>query len=634
SIDDIMNDFEEKNLTVDFELDDSVQKDISSVDTQFGKWWEDQVERGFVIPHYRTEGTFMEFTRATAAMVASNIAQSSDRDFLIRGAVGSGKSTGLPYHLSTSGKVLLIEPTRPLAENVYKQLSGAPFFLKPTMRMRGNSVFGSSPVSVMTSGFALHFFANNITQLQEIQYIIIDECHVMDASAMAFRSLISAYHCSCKVMKVSATPPGREVEFTTQHPVNLVVEDSISFKSFVDSLHTGGNTDVLKFGVNTLVYVASYNEVDQLSKLLTDKGMLVTKVDGRTMKHGDLEITTKGTKEKPHFVVATNIIENGVTLDIDTVVDFGMKVSPFLDVDNRSVAYSKVSISYGERIQRLGRVGRIQKGTAVRIGHTEKGLIEIPQMISTEAALYCFAYNLPVMASNVSTSVVAKCTVRQVKTMHAFELSPFFTCNFVAHDGTMHPAIHELLKKYKLRDSMIPLSESSIPYRASSDWITAFEYEKIGIRLDLPQDVKIAFHIRDLPGKLHQDLWEAIMKYKSEANFPSIRSASISKIAYTLSTDLYAIPRTIALIDKLIEDERTKQYQYRSLVDNGCSSMFSIVGITNALRAKYSQDHTGENIRKLEAAKAQLKEFNNLGGTRDEINLIKRFESLQYVHHQ
>nr|ADF31932.1 polyprotein [Sunflower chlorotic mottle virus] len=634
SLDDYMENFDNRNQTVDFELDDDITRGSHAQDTKFTDWWDRQIQMGYTIPHYRTEGHFMEITRAKAVQVASDIAQSAHLDFLIRGAVGSGKSTGLPVHLSSSGSVLLIEPTRPLAENVFKQLSSGPFFQKPTMRMRGNSVFGSSPISIMTSGFALHYFANNRSQLTNFTYIIFDECHVMDASAMAFRSLVSVFHKSCKVLKVSATPPGREVEFTTQFPVKLVVEDSLSFKSFTDAQGTKSNADVIQHGHNILVYVSSYNEVDSLSKLLTEKGMMVTKVDGRTMKHGSLEIITKGTASKPHFVVATNIIENGVTLDIDVVVDFGLKVSPFLDVDSRNVSYNKVNVSYGERIQRLGRVGRFKPGVALRIGHTEKGLIETPSMIATEAALACFAYNLPVMASNVTTSIIANCTVRQVKTMNQFELSPFFTTNFVFYDGTMHPAIHEALKKYKLRESITPLCEQSIPYRASSAWMSAYEYERIGVSFDLPQAMKIAFHIKDIPEGLHENLWNIVLKFKDVSIFPSIRSSSISKIAYTLNTDLFAIPRTLILVDRLIEEERVKQNQFRSYIDEGCNSMFSIVNLTNTLRSKYAKDYTAENIKKLEMVKSQLKEFSNLNGSVDEENLISKYESLQFVVHQ
>ncbi|AXK90538.1 polyprotein [Mashua virus Y] len=634
SLDDILEDFDDRNQIVNIELDDDSMLSRHSQDVTFIKWWNNQVSSGNTIAHYRTEGLFMEFTRANAAKVASDIAMSEQMDFLIRGAVGSGKSTGLPFNLCNNGKVLLIEPTRPLAENVFKQLLGAPFFSKPTLRMRGSSTFGSSPITVMTSGFALHFYANNVEQLRDLKFIIFDECHVLDASAMAFRSLIATYHRECKVIKTSATPPGREVEFTTQHPVKLKIEESLSFNAFVEAQGKGTNADIIQHGSNILVYVASYNEVDQLSKMLVDKQYSVTKVDGRTMKHGNLEIVTHGTTQKPHFVVATNIIENGVTLDIDVVVDFGMKVTPVLDIDNRSVSYSKICVSYGERIQRLGRVGRIQPGTALRIGNTEKGLVEIPSMISTEAALYCFAYNLPVMTSTVSTSLISNCTVRQVKTMHQFELSPFFSFNFVAFDGTMHPEIHEILKKYKLRDSITALCGQSVPYKASSKWLRSQDYERIGVRLDLPADVKIAFNIKDVPPKLHEQLWDTVLKFKNESIFPTIRSSSISKISYTLSTDINSISRTLNFIEQLLEEERTKQNEFRSLLDHGCHSLFSIVGITNTLRAKYSKDYTEDNIRKLEAAKGQLKEFNNLRGSGDESQLIRRFEALQFVHHQ
>nr|CAH2618730.1 polyprotein [Traubia modesta potyvirus]CAI5383969.1 polyprotein [Traubia modesta potyvirus] len=634
SLDDIVETFDTRNQIINFELQDDVFQNSSTCETTFEQWWNNQVERGNTIPHYRTEGYFFEFTRATAPKIASEVGLSSKTDFLIRGAVGSGKSTGLPFHLSSLGRVLLVEPTRPLTENVFKQLASEPFFLKPTMRMRGSSIFGSSPVTVMTSGFALHYYANNVNQLQEYDFIIIDECHVMDASAMALRSLVHAFHKSCKVLKVSATPPGREVEFKTQKAVTLITEETLTHDDLVRSLGSGGNADVLKHGHNILIYVASYNEVDSLSKLLTDKKMMVTKIDGRTMKHGSSEIVTKGSSSAPHFIVATNIIENGVTLDIDVVVDFGTKVSPFLDIDNRSIAYNKVNISYGERIQRLGRVGRFQKGTALKIGKTETGLIEIPSLISTEAALYCFAYNLPVMTSSVSTSLLGKCTVRQVRTMHQFELSPFFSYNFVAHDGSMHPVIYDTLKKFKLRDSVTALCEKSIPYRASSSWMTAREYERIGVRLDIPADTKVAFHAKDLPPRIHEELWKTIEEHKGTTVLPTIRASSVSKIAYTLSTEVHAIPRTLALLEKLSEEEKIKQSQFRSLIDNGFSSSFSIVGIANALRSRYARDYTGDNIRKIETVASQLKEFHNLNASNDDVNLIARFEALQYVHHQ
>nr|AXQ71378.1 polyprotein [Plum pox virus] len=635
SLDDIEDILDEKKLTVDFVLQSNEVAPTVPFDSTFEKWWTNQLETGNVIPHYRTEGHFMEFTRENAAHVANEVMHGPHMDILIRGAVGSGKSTGLPFHLSKKGHVLLLEPTRPLAENVCKQLRGQPFNVNPTLRMRGLSTFGSTPITVMTSGYALHFLANNPAYLDNYKCIIFDECHVHDASAMAVRCLLSEYSYPGKILKVSATPPGHEVDFKTQKEVKVIIEESLSFQQFVSNLGSGCNSDILKYGANILVYVASYNEVDTLGKLLTDRNFKVSKVDGRTMKVGSVEIPTSGTQAKPHFVVATNIIENGVTLDIDVVVDFGLKVVPVLDVDNRLVRYKKTSISYGERIQRLGRVGRNKPGAALRIGFTEKGLTQIPPMIATEAAFLCFTYGLPVMTNGVSTSLLAMCTVKQARTMQQFELSPFYTVAMVRFDGTMHQEIFRLLKSYRLRDSEVILNKLAIPNGNVGGWMSVRDYKRQGCNLDLDDNVRIPFYVKDLPELLHEQIWQAVENYKSDAGFGRICSSSACKIAYTLQTDIHSIPRTVKIIDVLLEQERTKQAHFRAMTSQSCSSSnFSLSSITSAIRSKYAKDHTEENIGVLQMAKAQLLEFQNLNIDPSYPELVRNFGALECVHHQ
>nr|AJS10744.1 polyprotein [Sweet potato virus 2] len=613
SLDDISNEFEEKKLTIDFELQSDESHINSESDSTFGDWWKKQLETNNVIPHYRTEGHFMEFTRANAVSVANTIAMSPHKDLLIRGAVGSGKSTGLPFYLSRKGRVLLVEPTRPLAENVHRQLAGEPFMIQSTLRMRGLSVFGSAPISIMTSGFAFNYYAHNPDQLREYEFVIFDECHVNDAHAMAFRCLLHEHAFNGKVLKVSATPPGREVEFSTQYPVKIKTEERLSFQAFVDAQGTGSNSDVISSADNILVYVASYNEVDELSKMLIDRGHKVTKVDGRTMKVGNVEIITSGTSNKKHFIVATNIIENGVTLDIEAVVDFGTKVTVYLDVDSRMIRPCKGPITYGERIQRLGRVGRNKAGIALRIGFTERGLCEIPQTVATEAAFLSFAYGLPVMTNNVSTSLLSTCTVRQARTVLQFELTPFYTVNLVRYDGSMHQAIHNLLKKYKLRDSEIVLNKLAIPNRGITGWLSVCDYIRIGQRMDLDDSIRIPFLNNAMPVRLHQEIWDVIQKYKHEAGFGRLSCISACKIAFTLQTDMYAIPRTIKILNALIESEMRKKEHFKTVTGRTTSSHhFTLNSIATMWRARYAQDYTSENIAILTAAKSQLLEFANL----------------------
>nr|AUM57521.1 polyprotein [Pokeweed mosaic virus] len=634
SIDDIKPTLEEKNMTVDIVLsgDDAVSTNTQEI--TFEKWWSLQLQRNAVRPHYRTEGKFIEFTRSQAAAIALQIAHADESDFLIRGNVGSGKSTGLPFHLSKKGSVLLIEPTRPLTENVTKQLRHDPFYAKPTIRMRGLSAFGSDPITIMTTGFALHFYANNMDQLKNLDFIIFDECHVTDASAMAFRNLLYEVDYKGKVIKASATPPGREGEFKTQYPVDLRVEDSLSFEEFVMAQGKGTNADVVQRGDNILVYVASYNEVDQLSKLLIERKFHVTKIDGRTMKIGSTEIKTCGTADKKHFLVATNIIENGVTLDIDVVVDFGIKVQPTLDCDNRMISYRKVSISYGERIQRLGRVGRHKPGVALRIGHTEKGIMEIPPIIATEAAFLCFTYGLPVTTQNVSVSLLSQCTVKQARTMVQFELPIFYTQHLVRFDGTMHPAIHSILKRFKLRDSETILNKLSLPYKQTAVWLSGKNYRNL-IGTTIPENVKIPFFVKDVPDKMHEEVWEAIQQHKQDAGIGRLTMAQATKVAYTLQTDIHAIPRTLRIIDMLLEAEQTKKNHFESVASQSLSATnFSLSSIMTSLRSHYTRNHTAENIEILQKARAQLLEFANLGHDPSAMELVKNFYYLEAVEFQ
>ncbi len=635
SLDDIQDIGLEKNLTIDFDISSEDTQIYKQSDITFDSWWNHQIEQNRVISHYRTEGHFMEFTRDRAASVANEIAHGAHNDILLRGAVGSGKSTGLPFHLCTKGKVLLLEPTRPLAENVHKQLRGAPFHVNPTLRMRGTSLFGSTPIVIMTTGFALHYYANNAHELKDVQFVIFDECHVLDANAIAFRSLLHEYTYTGKIIKASATPPGREVEFATQKPVKLKIEENLSMQQFVTNLGTGANSDVTNDGDNILVYVASYMEVDTLSKALLEKGYRVTKVDGRTMKSGATEIITSGTSTKKHFVVATNIIENGVTLDIDVVVDFGMKVMPEVDTDNRTVWYKKVSISYGERIQRLGRVGRLKEGTALRIGATERGLQNIPQSVATEAAFLCFTYGLPVMTSGVSTAILSECTILQAKTMLQFELPIYFMVHYVWFDGSMHPAVYNLLKSYKLRDSDTLLGKTAIPSRGVRQWFTAREYALRGIRMALDDHVKVPFFTREVPDKLLGSLHEVVEKHKRDAQFGTISGASVTKIAYTLQTDVHSISRTVCILDKLIEREMEKQAHFSNLASTSCSSpTFSLVSIVNAIRSRHTADYTKENLVTLHRVRNQLLEFRNI---RHDVNLskvIQDYDALECLEFQ
>nr|AUF72923.2 polyprotein [Papaya leaf distortion mosaic virus] len=635
SLDDIQDLLTDKETTIDFELDCEGSRSSDYKEMTFANWWEKQLQFDRVVPHYRTTGKFIEFTRDSCASVANTLSHSPEKEWIVRGGVGSGKSTGLPFALSSKGAVLMLEPTRPLAENVSRQLRQHPFYANPTLRMRGLSAFGSSNICIMTSGFAFNYFANNPLKLSDFEFVIIDECHVLDSNAMAFACLLKEHNFEGKLLKVSATPQGRECEFHTQHPVSIHIEEQLSFQAFCEAQGTGTARDVISKGDNILVYVASYNEVDQLSKMLVERHFLVTKIDGRTMKLGSTDIVTKGSSQKKHFIVATNIIENGVTLDVDVVVDFGLKVTAEIDYDNRCINYSKTSISYGERIQRLGRVGRHKKGHAVRVGTTIKGLIEIPSIIATQAAFQCFTYGLPVMTQGVSVNFLANCTVKQARVMSRFELPPYFTAPLIYHDGSMHPEIHKHLIPYKLDESEIHLSAIAFNFSNTSVWLDCKFYDSIGIRLDISRDAKIPFHCREFPDVKYQQLWDDILKIKNTNCFGRMSIVSATKVAYTLKTDIHSIGKTLGYIDALLQEEYKKQHHFKAMTSNACSgNTFSMLSIANAIRNHYAKDYTAGNIQKLQAAKNQILEFVNLNLDPSAKCGFQEFGALELVTHQ
>nr|WJL97673.1 polyprotein [Johnsongrass mosaic virus] len=650
-IDDVQELENLKRLTVDFNIEQEIPPSIAVHDTTFEKWWTTQITQSRTTTHYRNKGEFLEFSRSNAIVVCNRIAHGSEsKHFLVRGNVGSGKSTAIPRYLSDKGKVLVLEPTRPLTENVCQQLQNEPWCLDPTMQMRGKSIFGSTPITIMTTGFALHLFANNVERLSEFKFIIFDECHVVDSNAMAFSCLLEEYKYNGKIISVSATPPGRESEFQTEKEVDLRVFEDVSFDTFVMEQGTGSKLDAVSVCDSILIYVASYNEVDQMSRLLNEKGYTVTKVDGRTMNGGNktggslnkhIHVSLNETLQAQikqygkHFIVATNIIENGVTLNVDGVVDFGTKVVADLDVDNRSIIYQKIPISYGERVQRLGRVGRFKKGYAFRIGTTQKGIVDIPAMTATEAAFLCFAYGLPVITHNVSTTHLSHVTSAQARTMLQFELPIFMMSELVKYDGHMHPVIHEILKQFKLRDSSISLRDTALPQNASDLWLSVGAYKKLGYRIDLPDDCKIPYYVNGVSAKMYEQIWNAVKDFRQTCCMRRMTSSCAGKIAYTLQTDVNAIPRTLAIIDGLIKEEQIKHSHFQSISANSTSSYnFSLNGIMDMLRSRYMKDHSVDNIAKLEMVKNQIIEFSNASINYRDVDFIKHFGALQTVIHE
>ncbi|QIQ28451.1 polyprotein [Spartina mottle virus] len=618
-LDNLVKDQAEEKGFVHFELVNNKRTGSSMHDVKFQDFWEQQLRTGRTIQHQRGVGNFFEFTRSTADTVVNQIGLSTDRMFTIRGPVGSGKSTALPYMLHQKGRVLILEPTRPLATNVWKQLYTEQWnHTYASLRMRGNVIIGTPQLNVMTTGYALRHYLNNISELSQIDYILFDECHVADANADAFVSMLSQQRHKAKILFVSATPVGKEAEFKPPYPVEIHSVENLSFGAFADNQKTGCDSDATKYGCNILVYVASYNDVDTLAHALNSKGFKTTLIDGRTMKNGQTEIPTEGTPRKPHFIIATNIIENGVTLDIDVVIDFGQKVVPQLDLDQRLIRCVRESVTFGERIQRSGRVGRTRPGTVIKIGNTAPAPLHVPELVATEAAFLCFAYDLPLMTVNVASSFLDNCTRRQARTMMNIELPIYVTKYLVHYDGSVHPSIMKILTPYVHNASSIQTSENALPWQTSSTWFDVHHYGNSQQLMDLEPSTRIPFLANEVPTRFYRDIWTAINKHKPKPYDIQLRSIPRQKIMITLESDPTAIARSIRIIDELLAAEMAKKLELEQAALNGTFCQGTMQSLVNRIRANYTTTDCAANIDKLEQIKNELATCKTF--TEDELN--------------
>ncbi|QZU26826.1 polyprotein [Rice chlorotic stripe virus] len=625
----IRADEDEDRGKLQFTLREPETPKSSLLNDTFENYWSTQLSTGRTTPHFWSVSNFVEFTREAAEQVVKDIATSETREITVRGPVGSGKSTGLPYKLSKMGKVLMLEPTRPLAQNVWQQL-GTPQWgnLYATLKMRNHISLGDPNLTIMTTGYAFQYFANNAYELKTFNYILLDECHVSDAYANAFVALYRQLDIPTKILYVSATPVGQEAPFTPPHPVEVITVKACGLTQFAQNQGTGCDSDALVHGNNILVYVASYNDVDNLGSELNKRGYKTTLVDGRTMKKGLTSIDMTGTPGKPHFCVATNIIENGVTLDIEVVVDFGMKIVPRLDPDNRMITYQREAVTYGERIQRSGRVGRHKPGAAMKIGATQPAPKCTPEIVATEAAFLCFAHNLPLMTVNVEASMLANCTRQQAKTMAMFELPIFFTKHLVHHDGTMHPAIASVLKPYLLGNTLLATSEAAMPWNAASTWLTAEHYGRLAHHLDLPAETRIPFFTHEVSPKVYKEIWEAILKNRPLSSCVYLRSVSSHDVLVTLKSDPASVARSLKHVNELLVSEQIKQHELQGVLQGNSLIPGALTSIATRLRGRYLRTDHEENIKKLNEIKHQLEQCQTFTASELTEEMVRRYAGL------
>ncbi|AYE54789.1 P1 polyprotein [Soybean yellow shoot virus] len=594
------------------------QTGITHMQVTFGEWFSRSVETACITQMVPT-GTLVDFTRKTAQTALQQI-DAVEGPVILRGFVGSGKSTYLPHLLSRNGKVLLCQPVRVLARNVHTNLQGEPFFQSPSLFMRGVSHIGSGNITVMTAGYALAFYNVNRHRLQEFSYIVLDEAHQRTADVVALNSLIDRVCTTTKVIHASATPLGHESEWKTMKDVQVEYVSALTHAEFAEAQGKGTKADVSTKGDNILVYVASFSEVDRLTRDLMNKGFRCQKVDSRTLTNQQ-SIICDGNPKNPLYLIATNIVENGVTLDVDVVVDFGTEVSPHLNLYAREIEFRKVQISYGQRIQRNGRVGRFKAGYVLNVGDIPKHRLQFERGVSTEAALKCFAMNIPPPVEDVEDIFYKNVTRKQIETAMQFELNLHLLLPIVNDNGEMSHRMYNILKKYIMKEGHIPFTESHAHMGRKAGWRKLSEY--IDVTTHNVDDVYIPFYCHAFSLADYQKLGKELMHMERTPSRVTILEADPHQTLYILNKEPQHLMKTMDTLNRVLLEEKEKlaaidQFEANSsgLITRVASSFLMVP------KRRYQRQVVVDNIRKLEDCSSSLLNLSRVKSNTDEAGLF------------
>nr|QHB15167.1 polyprotein [Potyvirus sp.] len=550
------------------------------VQTTFASWRQAREQSGNLGSQPRSQGVHLHLAKNNIASVARKILDSDSNEFLVIGRVGCGKSTKFVAELATTGKVLLCEPTRALVTNVeegHQTVCGT----DPSVRMRMYNKRGSSPITIMTYGFALEWFANGCEDIGDYAYVVFDECHIVQEDTVVFYNWLKSREPLFKLIKASATPFGMNTKYEPECPVNVIESKRVSLSEFVSAQGTGALLDATKYGDSALVFVASYNEVDTLTDMLRKKNYGVLKADGRTLRNTpNLSKRLSEINAPKKFVVATNAIENGVTLDIDVVIDFGEKIVGHLDSDSRMIKTRRVNISAGERIQRLGRVGRYKPGTAIRIGSLVECNEELTSLVATGAALKSFAHNVPPCLINVDLALIDSVTRDQVKVASIFELDAVYMAHFVRPDGRVPRAVFNEFNHLLLRDAVIHTTDKFHCNIASQSWRTCRAYMNGDSSAPL---VPVPFHAYSISDEALLRIAEAV-KVSDPGRGAGIclPADKLDECVYKLTYDQDRVVGILQAIENLKEREMTKLDSLRS-----STAILSSQSLLNVLNLRF-----------------------------------------------
>nr|ASJ27536.1 polyprotein [Chinese yam necrotic mosaic virus]ASJ27577.1 polyprotein [Yam chlorotic necrotic mosaic virus] len=408
---------------------------------------------------YGRDDSVFYVTRDNATEVGQDMCDTKNAWSQVIGQTGSGKSTRVPLSYynklqTISGRcrnILICEPTKATTQNVAAALStqhGKQVFYKH----EGKEQAGDPTIQVMTYGSAFYRSCNNPAFLSSFDAVFLDESHLISAHALSLESLLNKNN-RVRKFYLSATPRKSFPQQTGTRRFEIFEHqvESGDVNDLISAIGTGTILDATKFGDKTLVFLSGKKECDRAATKVNSTN---TKVKAVSLHRDNFStnynrVCDELTQPGKCYIFATNILETGVTLNVDVVVDFGFTNAPVLNTSDKTLLLNKRRVTQAERKQRIGRAGRLKDGHAIIVGKTSTPFEVVSADVVFEAALLSFIYNLDVYVNaHFDQAWLSSITRDQAKTMMAFKISPFIMKDLVFANGHMRGEMLDFLKPH------------------------------------------------------------------------------------------------------------------------------------------------------------------------------------------
>nr|QZR93813.1 polyprotein [Triticum mosaic virus] len=538
-------------------------------------WYTRISYQGRVLEHPLRVGTNCHLTRENVDEIAKNIATGAGNEFIVVGDVGSGKSTKLPIAVSTYGPVLILVPSRELVNNLCSSIWHVGKKQASTYMM--NCITrGTSNISIMTYGYALALFSHCPIELQKYRFIQMDECHEFSSHMITFYSWWRESGKFTKLFKTTATPPGTVIKggcVPTNHKVDVIEIRDVSVEEFcrrsIDS-HAEGLRSLMPNGGRVIMFVPSRRECELARSSLISIPGARTWVVYRAAATQATKLVAELADDRHYFqiIITTTVLQNGVNLDPDCVVDFGQTFEAAYDRDSRQLGVRRRNINPGELIQRVGRVGRNKPGKFIQVGKRLEHEVVPNSCCVTDAILMSFTLELAPFISSHLIDEVNFVTREQVRTAMKFSAPLLFMIHYVRRDGRMLNGYYQQLKGLLLQTSDVALCDTLVGDAETNSFLTLRQYQLRGIieAQEVLPDLPIPFYSSEFALPFYLEIGQITKEAIRARSFTlRIKTPDVKKAVMRLSTSATQIDQTIGILRTRLQLTRERLSKFSEL---------------------------------------------------------------------